>query len=311
MSPVTLVITQRETFSRTRESLASLRASLATPARIVFVDGGSPPEIRDFLAAQADAADFIHLRHERFLPPNEAKNLALPHIDTEFAAFVDNDVLFEPGWLEQLVATARETSAAAIGPLYLERVGTTEKTHMTGGIVRIQQSRGRRTLVETHESRKHAAQPAATAPFPTGHLEMHALLVRSALLRGETPLFDPAILSIPENADLCLQIAHAGGQCWIDPRARVTVILPETLDPIDKDFYTTRWSQAWQIAGLEHFRRKWQLTGHQPVFASQLNWVAAHRLVARRFPLHRLLRIPSDSILNRLLLAPLQQRLFG
>jgi glycosyltransferase involved in cell wall biosynthesis len=305
-----IVVTQREGFYFTRESLESLLASLSAPVPIIYIDGGSPPECRDFLAAQPPSR-LHHIRSERFLSPNEAKQIALPHIDTEFAAFVDNDVLFEPGWLDLLLETAIEKNAAATAPFYRERIGSTEKIHMAGGEARIDESGGRRQLVVTHDQRKSRSTLDRHAPFPTSHIEMHALLVRRDFLHRRPDLFDHAIPSIPENVDFCLGIQALGGTIWMDPRAVVTVILPETIHESDRAFYLQRWSQDWQLRGLARFREKWNLSGHQPELVSQLRWAVAHRVVARRFSLHRLLGLPSDSILNRRLLAPLEQLLLG
>lgn len=305
-----IVITQREGFYFTRESWESLLASLSAPVPIIYVDGGSPPECREFLAAQPPSR-LHHIRSERFLSPNEAKQLAIHHIDTEFAAFVENDVLFEPGWLDRLLETAFEKNAAATAPFYRERIGCAEKIHMAGGEARIDESGGRRQLVVTHDQRKSRGTLDRDSPFPTSHIEMHALLVRMDFLQRRPDLFDPAIPSIPENVDFCLGIQALGGTIWMDPRAVVTVVLPEIVCEADRPFYLQRWSQEWQLRGLARFRKKWNLPGRQPELDSQLRWAVAHRVVARRFSLHRLLGLPSDSIPNRRLLAPLEHWLLG
>jgi hypothetical protein len=306
----TIVVTQREGFHLARESLQSLLQSVGESIPIICVDGGSPPECRDFLASQ-QGPRFLHIRTDRFLSPNEAKQLVLPHIHTPFAAFVDNDVLFQPGWLDLLLETAAEKNAAATAPFYRERIGSSEKIHMTGGQARIDESTDRRLLIVTHDQRKSRGELHRDAPFPTSHIEMHALLVRMEFLQRRPDLFDRSIPSIPENVDFCLGIQAMGGSIWMDPRAVVTVVLPEKIPEADRAFYLARWSQEWQLRGLARFREKWNLHGRQPELESQLRWAVAHRVVARRFSLHRLLGIPSDSILNRRLLAPIEHRLLG
>jgi glycosyltransferase involved in cell wall biosynthesis len=309
-SSVTVVVTQREGFHFTRESLYSLLDSLGRAFPVIYVDGASPPECRDFLAARSPG-QLLHIREERFLSPNEAKNLAIPHIRTEFAAFVDNDVLFQSGWLDLLLETAIDKNAASVAPFYRERIGISEKIHMAGGEARIVEIRDRRLLVVTHDERKSRGEVARLAPFATSHIEMHALLVRTDFLRRRPELFDSAIPSIPENVDFCLGLLDMGGAIWMDPRAVVTVILPTKIPAADRPFYLFRWSQESQLRGLSHFRKKWKLAGIQPVLNSQLRWSVAHRVVGRSFSLHRLLGVPSDSILNRRILAPLEHRLLG
>ena len=90
---VTIVITQRETFSRSVESLRSVLNETSIPFELVYVDGASPPLIRDELRGMAEKYGFTLVREERILSPNEAKGMAIPFIQTEFSVFIDNDVL--------------------------------------------------------------------------------------------------------------------------------------------------------------------------------------------------------------------------
>jgi len=139
---------------------------------------------------------------------------------------------------------------------------------------------------------------------------MHGFLLRTSILAQVQP-FDPLVPTIPENADFCLLMREVGQEIWIEPNASVTVLLPEFLDDMDRAFHTQRWSDDWIRAGFQHFTRKWRLSGPQPVLESQRRWAVAHRVVAYDNSLHRRLGIKSDSILNRRLLAPLEQALWG
>ncbi len=304
----TLVITQREAFGRSLESLRSVLENTPAPFDLVYVDGASPPGVQLALQEMARVHGFRLIREERFLPPNEAKCLALPWITTDYAVFLDNDVLVHPGWLTALVRCADETQAGAVAPLYLERLpGREEKLHMLGGQCRIVGPEAQRRLVVTHDQRKTGLPQDPASRLRTEHLEMHGFLVRSRLLT-EHDLFDPEIPTIPENADFCLTLLAAGEQIWIEPQARITVLLPESVAPEDRPFFTTRWSNAWIESGFDRFSKKWRLGGPQPVLASQRRWAVSHRVIAYPGSLHRWLRVKSDSILNRRLLAPLESR---
>ena len=180
---------------------------------------------------------------------------------------------------------------------------------MLGGRCRIRESDGRRQLEVTHEDRKGDV-PVATTRTRTEHIEMHGFLIRASLL-GESELFDPEIPSIPENADFCLLVAAAGHALWIEPASTVTVLLPETLDPMDREFFRRRWSDDWTERGFARFRSKWSLDGDQPVLASQRRWAVAHRMVAFDDALHRRMGVKSDSIVNRRILAPVERLLLG
>ncbi len=303
---VTVVITQRESFSRSIESLSSVLAHSTVPYDLIYVDGGSPPSIQRQLRQVAEGHGMHLIRREHFLSPNEARRLACPHLSGEYAAFLDNDVLVSPGWLEALLGCAEETNAAVVAPLYLERVGSEERLHMFGGVCRIvESSRGRR-LVVTHTQRQ-AHLRGSPGRRRTEHVEMHGLLIRSSCL-GTTDPFDPQIPSIPENTDFCLRILAGGGTMWIEPQARLTVLLPESIEEMDRAFYLTRWSDAWTERGMTRFCAKWGLAAAQPELDSQRRWAVAHRVVAYADALHHRLGIASDSILNRRLLAPLERR---
>ncbi|WP_009959198.1 glycosyltransferase family 2 protein [Verrucomicrobium spinosum] len=303
---VTIIITQRDTYALSVTSLENVLRHTPCPVNLIYVDGGSPPKVQNALRRLSTHWGFQLLREDRILAPNEAKCMALPFIKTEFAAFLDNDVLVHPGWLQALIAAAEETGAGAVAPLYLEKMGPVEKLHMLGGQCRILEGGGHRKIVVSHDQRKGDPPSTTGGRWRTEHIEMHALLVRNSLLQ-RLPLFDPQIPSIPENADFCLTLLAAGEAIWIEPKARVTVLLPEVVHKEDIAFYLTRWSDDWIQRGINRFIGKWRLQGAQPVLQSQQRWAVAHRMVAYPDSLHRRLGIKSDSILNRRILAPLER----
>ena len=308
-SPPSIVITQREGFSRSRESLLSVLTHTPKPYELIYVDGASPPEVRDELRRLSEERGFRLLRHERYLSPNEAREAALPFVSGEYTAFLDNDVLVAEGWLEGLLTCAAETGAGVVAPLYLELLEGVERLHMFGGHCRIVEPAGDRMLEVTHDGRKEQARQSFTR-IQTEHIEMHGFIIRTALL-SSLRVFDPEIPTIPENADFCLTVLQAGETLWIEPRSSVTVILPTEVPEPDRGFYRMRWSVAWIDSGFTRFREKWGLSGFQPVLDSQRRWAVAHRMVSHEDALHRRLGIPSDSILNRRVLAPLERAMRG
>ncbi len=97
---VTVAVTQRESFDHTLRSIESLYATTATvPFDLVYVDAGSPLPVRALIDDAARRFGFRVLRSERYLTPNEARNLAAAAIDTPFVLFVDNDIIFRDAWL--------------------------------------------------------------------------------------------------------------------------------------------------------------------------------------------------------------------
>lgn len=307
--PPSIVITQREGFSRSRESLLSVLANTPQPYELIYVDGGSPPPVRDEIRRLSEERGFRLIRYERHLSPNEAREAALSHVSGEYTAFLDNDVLVGPGWLEALLTCAAQTGAGVVAPLYLELLDGVERLHMFGGHCRIVESGGDRLLEITHDGRKGQARRDLTR-IQTEHIEMHGFVIRTALLSA-LRVFDPAIPTIPENADFCLTVLRAGESIWIEPRSSVTVILPTSVPEPDREFYRLRWSDAWIDSGFARFSEKWALSGPQPVLESQRRWAVAHRMVSRDGALHHRVGIPSDSILNRRIFAPFERAVRG
>ncbi len=187
---VTIVVSPREQFSKTRRSLESLLACTDPTVPLVFVDGNSPRGVARYLESQAERHGFTLLRIERYLTSNEARNLALPLVRTKYVAFVDNDVGFTPGWLTALVSCAEETSAWAVGPLYL--IGDPEKqiVHMAGAQLQIIESDGGRYL---HERHRFSNVPVANVQAQlvrerTDLVEFHCMLVRTEVFDRLGPL---------------------------------------------------------------------------------------------------------------------------
>src|SRR4051794_4435207 len=114
----TMCVVPRDKFVHAVPSLCSVLAATPAPRRLVYVDGGSPAPVRDALTRLAAEHDFTLLRTDHYLAPNEARNLALGHVATEYALFIDNDVFVTDGWVTNLEAAADAHHAAAVAPVY-------------------------------------------------------------------------------------------------------------------------------------------------------------------------------------------------
>jgi GT2 family glycosyltransferase len=90
----------------TKAMLASLRASLPRelPYEIIFVDDGSTDGTRDFLGSLAVANDVRVVLNPRNLGYAGANNRGAAVAKGEFLALLNNDLEFEPGWLEPMLA---------------------------------------------------------------------------------------------------------------------------------------------------------------------------------------------------------------
>jgi GT2 family glycosyltransferase len=270
---VTIVVVPRERFSQTQRALETLYA-VGGEFSLVYVDGGSPPRVRRFLEKMSREKGFQLIRRDGYLSPNQARNIGFAKVQTEYAVFIDNDVLVTPGWLQRLVRCADESGAWVVGPLYL--MGPLEKAcvHMAGGTVDIKEQDGARLLYEEHH---YPHTPVGKIPTPlirraVDLVEFHCMLVRTAALRRLGAL-DEQLLSAPEHIDVCLAVRAAGGGVYLEPDAVVSYLPPPPFTWHDLLFFEVRWSDAWNKASLEHFNQKWGVR-IQPEYWT---WLTTHR----------------------------------
>ena len=178
---VTVVVVPRERFSLIPRSLDSLYAGTAMPFRLVYVDGGSPPRVQRYLEVESAKRGFRLIRSERYLAPNEARNMGLAQARGKYVVFIDNDVLVSPGWLHALVRCADETGAWLVGPLYCFGEPASTKVHMAGGTAHIEVRDGRRYLAERHHVPGHWLKECRSTlrRTQTELMEFHCLLARA------------------------------------------------------------------------------------------------------------------------------------
>jgi GT2 family glycosyltransferase len=275
---VTVAVVPRERFSYTRPSLENIYQNTPSPFALVYVDGGSPPPVRRYLENESRTRGFKLVRTNRYLSPNQARNLALQHVTTRYVVFVDNDVLVKPGWLEALVTCAERSGAAVVGPLIYAGEPGSESIHMAGGVAHIDTVNGKRVLREEHAfaGKRWAAVSHLLQSAPTELAEFHSMLVRTETLRQMGGL-DENLLTALEHVDLCLRVREAGGEVYFEPGAAVTYVPPPPFAVSDYPFFMLRWSDAWNAATLRHFQAKWRLEDDDESLQELRDWLRNHR----------------------------------
>jgi glycosyltransferase involved in cell wall biosynthesis len=310
----TIAVVPRERFSFTREALERLYAVTTPPFRLVYVDGGSPRHIREYLATQAQKYGFDLVRTGHYLSPNEARNLAARLVGTKYVVFIDNDVLVTPGWLDALVACAEETGAWVVGPLYCIGPPELHTVHMAGGTCHVLEEAGRRRLMDRHRlvGKRWGDIRSSVTRESVELMEFHCMLVRMEAFERVGPL-DEALLSVHEHLDLCMTILQAGGPIYFEPAAVVTWMAPPPLAWSDLPFFLRRWSELWNRASLEYFDHKWALNEDDRRLV-QLEWLTDYRQAVLRLPvsterLRRLLGWRLGGWAGRRVVIPVEQAL--
>ena len=272
---VTIVMSPRERFSLTEKVLASMIASTSMPFDLIVVDGGFPGSLKRRLALMARSQGFRIIRRDHYLAPNEARNLALPHVTTKYVAFVDNDLVVAPGWLEALIRCAEETGADIVSPVVCIGEPLHSIIHIAGGTVRIFEKNGRRMLREahTHANGRIEDVGGCLKREETELAEFHCMLVRRSVFDRLGPL-DEALKATSEHIDLCLKVRKSGGTVFLEPGSLVTYLPAPPLAVCDFAYYLLRWSDEWCIASERHLAETWGVDISE---SAVLSWTPRHR----------------------------------
>jgi GT2 family glycosyltransferase len=260
-SQVTIVVSPRERFSYTCESLESIFNYTKIPFELVYVDGNSPAKVRNYLEIKAQEKGFHLIRTNYYLSPNHARNLGLAEVKTKYVVFLDNDVIVAPGWLESLIDCAETTNATVVGPLTCHEEPVHKVVHCAGGESHIVvDTTGRRRLREKMYKQGHQVADVRSQMVrsQTELCEFHCMLVRTEIFQ-QVGYFDEAFLNTKEHVDFCMTVIQAGGTVYFEPDSVVTYIPAPPLEWSDLHFYMLRWSNAWELASLKRLREKWQL----------------------------------------------------
>jgi GT2 family glycosyltransferase len=262
---VTIIVSPRERFSHTRESLESIYEHTEYPFQLIYVDGGSPRHIKDYLAEQAKQKQFQLIRTDYYLSPNRARNMGLCQVTSKYVVFIDNDVVVTPGWLKSLVQCAEETGATIVSPLICQGKTLHEEVHCAGGESGVKvETKGettRRRIIEKiyKQGRRVADVRPQLQRQKTGLAEFHCMMVRTEIFQ-QIGLLDEALLNTKEHVDLCILVTEAGGTVYLEPESLMTYMTGQPLELTDLNYYMLRWSDAWELASLKRLRDKWNLT---------------------------------------------------
>jgi mycofactocin system glycosyltransferase len=173
--------------------VAAMRAPLAELAGVVVVDDGSAVPL-------PGAA----VRHPAARGPAAARNTGWRLADTQLVAFLDADVVPEPGWLQALLPHFADPRVAAVAPRVRSRPG--------------------RTVLERYEWER---SPLDLGPLPAvvrpgsrvGYVPTAALVVRISALRAVEGFEES--MRFGEDVDLVWRLAGRGLRVRYEPASQV------------------------------------------------------------------------------------------
>lgn len=197
-SAVTVVVPVKDRTGGLARLLAALPAGFG---ELIVVDDGSADAAA--VAAVAAEHDARVLRHPSARGPAAARNTGLAAATTPLVAFLDSDVVPEPGWLPPLLAAFADPAVALAAP----RIVALEP--IAGWLGRYEAVRSSLDL---------GPDPALIVPRTrVAYVPSAALLVRATAVGAG---FDEA-MHVAEDVDLVLRLHAAGWRLRYVPSARV------------------------------------------------------------------------------------------
>jgi len=276
---VTIVVVPRERFSGAKTSLDSIYAHTSIPFNLVYIDGNSPKRVSAYLQKESEQRQFQLVRKDHYLSPNEARNLGLTYVETDYVVYVDNDLIVRDGWLEALIECAEQTGAWIVGPTYLIGKPENETVHLTSGEATFYEVDGKPHFKEHHvnSTRKLSDIQDSLTRSPCDFMEFHCLLMNTSRFRQIGEL-DEKLLTSTEYIDICLRAKEAGGETYHEPASVVTYV-PNNhfLIPSDLKFYLWRSSNPANVSSLLHFQQKYGLDENDSYMAEGNAWLTYHR----------------------------------
>jgi GT2 family glycosyltransferase len=256
---ITIIVTSRERFSFSTESLHSLFAHTDLPYHLVYVDVNSPGAVAAELRSLARERDFTLVRVNQYVSPNHARNIGIRFAAGRYVVFVDNDVEYTDGWLDALVRCAEEEGAWVVGPLYLHGRLEDKSVHMAAGDMQFSGQWGTREFVQTQ---RHFMKHLDDVPSEElvrqkcDIIEFHCALVRREVL-DRVGGMDEGLLTTREHLDFCQRVLDAGGTVYFEPASVVTYRMPPPFALTDLPYFMLRWSDKWTRETLTHFANKY------------------------------------------------------
>jgi GT2 family glycosyltransferase len=194
-----------------RKMLATLLNSLPSDLRfeILFADDESTDETREWLLSLNDPR-IRYTLNERNLGYAKTNNSAAKLAEGRFLGLLNNDLLFEPGWLEPMLAVIDDPllNAGIVGNLQY-RVADKALDH--AGVMLMPCGKFEHI---------NSAPDIHTLPIPV-YAVTGACMVMLRSDFEEIGGFDEAFINGCEDIDLCLKVRQSGKQIYVAPNSQI------------------------------------------------------------------------------------------
>ena len=262
MAAVTIAVMPRDRFSVSAECLQRIFDHTEIPFDLILVDCDMPDSYRQAISQVLTGRENARiLRADRYLLPNECRNLAIAEARGDLVCLVENDILVSDRWLSGLMAVLEEEEAGLAVPFLIEgRPGSQSKPHFDdnlGHVEAVQTSDGPRYLIKPRRHRKED-DVDATERRIVQFVETHCLLFRREVLAAGG-LFDPRV-NTSEEIDLSMALYHQDVRIAYDPRCHVHYVQPSfPVSTDDRAYFLMKWDVEHARESHRTIEEKWKL----------------------------------------------------
>ena len=275
---VSIVVSPRERFSSVTRSLRSLFSSIEPDVPVVVVEGGSPDHVRLALQEMQKQRHFIWIKRPYLITPQEARNIGFSQVETDYVVFADNDIEYEPRWLDKLQRNAEVHGADLVAPLICIGPPTAKIVHHAGGRLVITGSPNDPRVTEKHRLMKSSIEQVTpdTAPIENEIVEFHCFLARSDYIRQVGGMDERLVTR--EQIDFGLRAKLYGAKVTFEAGAIVTYMASMPFEETDLRYLSFRWSDSRAKDSLRTFTSTWGITTEEKRVLQM--WIRPHRIRA-------------------------------
>ena len=261
---VTIVMTVRENYSLTLQTIESLIENTTLPYRFIFINYKVP----EFIIKSLIKYENIEIIISDSPYPSISMYNVIPQIDTIYTIFLDNNILFTQLWLEKLIECMEFNNAGIVGPVYLWKKN---KIHMYGGDTNITNNNfsERHYMVDQDKNIVNTLKPRKC-----NFVEYHCLMIRTDLLKINNVL-DPSLLIVHQHIDLSFTVKELGYDTYVTPYSVITYVNDVKIEDYEKDFFKTRWNYDIVEKDIDYFCKKWKLNNNH-FFNNVRNFAKTH-----------------------------------
>lgn len=257
---VTIGFVPRERFSLAATALEWIYKNTTIPFKLVLVDCAIPKKYREQMdAVLQDKSNFEYIEVDHYIYPNQAKNLILQKLDTDYVCMIENDCLAYPGWLKRMVDTADEFPAKAITPMLLEGPPGSGKFHHDPGIGEIKTWEEDGKTVRRFQPNKNVQDYTNfKEPIVVPAMETHIGFFHSSVFETIPDFYDEK-LTTREPINVTLALHNSGIPIVLEPRAKVNFVPPPPVYKDELPFYRMMWDMKTAVETNEYLVKKWNL----------------------------------------------------